>query len=80
MAKKPPAAAIERPSIYKISISLYQTDIDKLDQVKAHMSKFGVRNLSDSECLRLAVRCVEISEAMFTTYQEMRSEDRRRKS
>jgi len=75
MAKK----QSDRPSIYKQSISLYPADIDRIDQIKAYLLKRGIRNLADSEAIRLAVRLVEIGDGLVSTYEGMRDEDRRRK-
>ncbi len=63
----------------KLSVSLYQKDIDRLDTIKDFMKSQGFRNLSDSEALRLACRRVEIDGALIETYTSMQSEDGRRK-
>jgi len=46
----------------KISVSLYQADIARLDEIKQFMREQGVRNLTDSEALRLACRAVTVGE------------------
>jgi hypothetical protein len=63
----------------KLSVSLYQYDIDRLDTIKDFMKAQGFRNLSDSEALRLACRKVEIDVALVDVYKSMQSEDGRRK-
>jgi hypothetical protein len=63
----------------KLSVSLYQYDIDRLDSIKDFMKTQGFRNLSDSEALRLACRKVEIDETLVDVYKSMQSEDGRRK-
>jgi hypothetical protein len=63
----------------KLSVSLYQYDIDRLDTIKDFMKSQGFRNLSDSEALRLACRKVEIDGALVEVYKSMQSEDGRRK-
>jgi hypothetical protein len=63
----------------KLSVSLYQHDIDRLDTIKDFMKSQGFRNLSDSEALRLACRKVEIDGALVEVYKSMQSEDGRRK-
>ena len=65
--------------VFKRSISLYAHDLEKLDEIKAYMASHGIRNLADSEALRLACRNVELSEAMVRVFEEMRTEDKRRK-
>lgn len=63
----------------KLSVSLYQHDIDRLDTIKDFMKSQGFRNLSDSEALRLACRKVEIDDALVEVYKSMQSEDGRRR-
>lgn len=63
----------------KLSVSLYQTDLRRLDQIKEFMRGRGHRNLSDSEALRLACRAVEIGDRFLNLYKEMQSEDGRRR-
>jgi len=63
----------------KLSVSLYQHDIDRLDTIKDFMKSQGFRNLSDSEALRLACRRVAIDGALIDVYRSMQSEDGRRK-
>ena len=63
----------------KLSVSLYQYDIDRLDTIKDFMKAQGFRNLSDSEALRLACRKVEIDGTLVEVYKSMQSEDGRRK-
>jgi hypothetical protein len=63
----------------KLSVSLYQQDIDRLDTIKDFMKSQGFRNLSDSEALRLACRKVAIDGTLVEVYKSMQSEDGRRK-
>lgn len=63
----------------KLSVSLYQYDIDRLDTIKDFMKSQGFRNLSDSEALRLACRKVEIDGNLVEVYKTMQSEDGRRR-
>jgi hypothetical protein len=42
-------------------------------------TKRGVRNVSDSEALRPAVRGIELGEGLLGVYQEMLGEDGRRR-
>jgi hypothetical protein len=64
----------------KLSVSLYQRDLRRLDEIKEFMQKRGVRNVSDSEALRLAVRGIELGEGLLGVYQEMLGEDGRRRA
>lgn len=73
---KTPAKGARAP---KLSVSLYQHDINRLDTIKDFMKSQGFRNLSDSEALRLACRRVEIDATLIDTYRAMQSEDGRRK-
>jgi hypothetical protein len=63
----------------KLSVSLYNYDIDCLDKIKDFMRTQGVRNLSDSEALRLACRTVQTDTKIIEIYRSMLTEDRRRK-
>lgn len=63
----------------KLSVSLYQYDIERLDTIKDFMKSQGFRNLSDSEALRLACRKVEIDGSLIDVYRSMQTEDGRRK-
>ncbi len=65
--------------VVKLSVSLYNFDIQCLDQIREFMRKNGVRNLSDSEALRLACRAVKIDTAFLGIHQDMQKEDRRRR-
>lgn len=72
-----PAAA--REGVIKVSASLYNFDIECLDRIREFMRGKGVRNVSDSEALRLACRAVKIDDALVGIYEEMTKEDRRRR-
>lgn len=63
----------------KLSVSLYQHDIDRLETIKDFMKSQGFRNLSDSEALRLACRQVAIDADLINVYKSMQSEDGRRR-
>ena len=63
----------------KCSITLYQTDLDILDKIREYLRQNGVRNLSDSEGLRLACRTVIFDDRLLRTYGSMKLEDGRRR-
>jgi len=63
----------------KISVSLYRTDLTRLDEIKEFMRGQGHRNLSDSEALRLACRAVKIGDEFLEYYRHMQQEDGRRR-
>lgn len=73
------APPIKSPRAPKLSVSLYQQDIDRLDTIKDFMKSQGFRNLSDSEALRLACRRVSIDGDLIEVYKSMQSEDGRRR-
>jgi len=84
----PPKAARTKPDIQqaaakegviKVSASLYNFDIECLDRIREFMRAKGVRNVTDSEALRLACRAVKIDDALMGIYEEMTKEDRRRR-
>ena len=75
---RPTAAPGINPS-QKCSITLYQKDLDILDGIRDYLRQKGVRNLSDSEALRLACRTVSFDDRLVKTYEAMRMEDGRRR-
>lgn len=68
-----------KEGVIKVSASLYNFDIECLDRIREFMRGKGVRNVSDSEALRLACRAVKIDDALVGIYEEMTKEDRRRR-
>ena len=68
-----------REGVIKVSASLYNFDIECLDRIREFMRGKGVRNVTDSEALRLACRAVKIDDALVGLYEEMTKEDRRRR-
>ena len=72
-----PAAVKE--GVIKVSASLYSFDIECLDRIREFMRGKGIRNVTDSEALRLACRAVKIDDALMGIYEEMTKEDRRRR-
>lgn len=68
-----------REGVIKVSASLYSLDIECLDQIREFMRGKGVRNITDSEALRLACRAVNIDDALVSIYEQMTKEDRRRR-
>lgn len=80
-AGKEPAtgSAGGREGVIKLSASLYNYDIECLDRIREFMRGKGVRNITDSEALRLACRAVRIDDAFMGIYEEMIKEDRRRR-
>jgi len=63
----------------KLSVSLFQSDVQRLDTIKEFMKTRGFRNLNDSEALRLACRSVEIGDHFVEVYRAMQQEDGRRR-
>ena len=68
-----------REGVIKLSASLYNFDIECLDRIREFMRGKGIRNITDSEALRLACRAVKIDDAFMDIYEEMTKEDRRRR-
>ncbi len=68
-----------REGVIKLSASLYNFDIECLDRIREFMRGKGIRNVTDSEALRLACRAVKIDDALMGIYEEMTKEDRRRR-
>lgn len=68
-----------KEGVIKVSASLYSFDIQCLDRIREFMRDKGIRNITDSEALRLACRAVKIDDALMGIYEEMSKEDRRRR-
>ncbi|HEX8632906.1 MAG TPA: hypothetical protein VF703_02000 [Pyrinomonadaceae bacterium] len=68
-----------REGVIKLSASLYNYDIECLDRIREFMRGKGIRNITDSEALRLACRAVKIDDGFMDIYEEMTKEDRRRR-
>jgi hypothetical protein len=68
-----------REGVIKLSASLYNYDIECLDRIREFMRRKGIRNITDSEALRLACRAVKIDDGFMDIYEEMTKEDRRRR-
>ena len=68
-----------REGVIKVSASLYSFDIECLDRIREFMRGKGIRNITDSEALRLACRAVKIDEPLIGIYEAMTKEDRRRR-
>ena len=65
-------------AVTKLSVSLYPSDLLRLDEIKAFMQSKGLRNISDSEALRLACRAAVVGDGLTTIYERMQQEDGRR--
>jgi hypothetical protein len=68
-----------REGVIKLSASLYNYDIECLDRIREFMRGKGIRNITDSEALRLACRAVKIDDGFMDIYEEMTKEDCRRR-
>jgi hypothetical protein len=73
------ARAVAKEGVIKLSASLYNFDIECLDRIREFMRGKGIRNITDSEALRLACRAVKIDDGFMDIYEEMAKEDRRRR-
>ena len=71
--------ASEIKASQKCSITLYQRDLDILDKIRVYLRQKGIRNLSDSEALRLACRTVSVDDRLIETYEAMKLDDGRRR-
>jgi hypothetical protein len=76
--KSPPAPTELSSRAEKRSISLYATDLARLDKIKAYMAGKGVRSVTDSSALRLACRAVTLGPKLLEIFETMKAEDGRR--
>ena len=62
------------------TMSLYPADIDRLKEIRRKLEDNGIKRVSDSEAVRVALRHVELSaDALVAAYRAMQADDRRRK-
>src|SRR5215203_6200226 len=61
-------AAAPSEGTNKLSISLYPADLARLDEIKAYMRSRGVRKVTDSEAIRLAVRSAPLGDELELQY------------
>lgn len=62
----------------KLSISLFASDLQRLEAILSFMAARGHR-LSTSQAVKLALRTAPLSEALTAALERLRSEDGRRK-
>jgi mRNA-degrading endonuclease toxin of MazEF toxin-antitoxin module len=77
--KKPrPAPAIQADrKCEKVSISLYQTDLDRLQAIRVFMANRG-EIVSTSQAFRLALRTAPLSDELMEALDQARREDGRK--
>jgi len=75
------AVSNQRPKSVRVPLcfSVYESDMQRLDEIKEFMRGKGYRNVTSSEALRLACRAVEVGDQFVAVYEQMRREDGRRK-
>jgi hypothetical protein len=81
MMKTQTCRSLGRDKAMKLTVTLYQTDLDCLDQIKYSMTLKGYRRLSDSEAFRLACRSLDPVtqiEQLLESYHSMIGDDGRR--
>ena len=62
------------------TMSLYPADIDRLKEIRRKLEDNGIKRVSDSEAVRVALRHVELSaHELVAAYRAMQADDRRRK-
>lgn len=61
----------------KLSVSLFETDLRRLDAIGAYMAERGHR-LSTSHLVKLALRTAPLSEELVTALDQTRAEDGRK--
>ena len=62
------------------TMSLYPTDLDRLKEIRRMLEDNGIKRVSDSEAVRVALRHVSLDpEALVAAYRAMQADDGRRK-
>jgi Tfp pilus assembly protein PilO len=80
-ASKTPAPAIPQAidtNCQRLSISLFQTDVTRLNRIRTFMESHGKR-ISASHAIKLALRTSTISTELLTAMTEIEKEDGRGK-
>ena len=66
------------------SISIYESDFDRMEAVRRRLTSHGLRSANKSELLRLGLRFIAESEGnaerLAEIFREMKSQDGRRKA
>lgn len=83
----PPPPAQESPATDKLapsfSISVYESDFDRMEKVRRLLTSHGLRSANKSELLRLGLRFAAESEEnavrLAEIFREMKAQDGRRK-
>lgn len=76
-AKKAPATIPTERRCKKLSISLFDTDLQRLDAIRSYMAQRG-EMISTSQAVKLALRCAPLSDALAKALDAVRSEDGRK--
>jgi hypothetical protein len=74
--RREPAA---KPTALKFSVSLYERDVAALDQMRGFLRGYGVRKLTDSEAIRIAIRATAPDEKLIEICEQLKLDDNRRK-
>ncbi len=62
------------------TMSLYPADLDRLKEIRRKLEDHGIKRVSDSEAVRVALRHVELSaDELVAAYRAMQADDQRRK-
>ena len=61
----------------KLSVSLFNADVERLEAIRAYMAQRG-EMLSRSQAVKLALRCAPLSDALAEALDQVRSEDGRK--
>lgn len=77
LATAPAILAADRKCT-KLSVSLFDGDMKRLDAIVAYMAERGER-LSTSQAIKLALRTAPLSEALKTALDQVKAEDGRGK-
>ena len=61
----------------KLSVSLFNADVERLEAIRAYMAKRG-EMFSCSQAVKLALRCTPLSDDLQAALDQVRSEDGRK--
>lgn len=79
-----PVVALSEPDedsikVPKLSVSLFKRDMGCIEMIKECLGKYGIRNVNDSEAIRVALRATKPSAELVEIFNKMRADDGRRR-
>ena len=78
-ASPAPVSDDDSIKVPKLSVSLFQRDMNCIEGIKTCLGGYGIRNVNDSEAIRVALRATKPSPELLEIFNKMRDDDGRRR-